>query len=55
MYMETPHQFRIIAAERMHEGVIITFEDGTTALYPTSLLREMLSRAQQVTDERDET
>jgi hypothetical protein len=39
---------RIIEAERMEDGVIITFDDGKCAVYSTSLLHDTLPQAEAV-------
>jgi hypothetical protein len=36
---------RIIGAERLRDGVVITFEDGKSALYSASLLQSFFSQA----------
>jgi hypothetical protein len=46
---------RIVEAERLENGVIITFEDGKHALYPASLLYATLPRAEATNElESDE-
>jgi hypothetical protein len=49
--MKTDPQPRVIYAERLGDGVVITFEDGKTAVYPASLLRSMFSHANELLDE----
>ena len=47
---------RIIEALRMREGVLITFEDGKSAIYSAALLHEMLPKADELiqgTTDRD--
>ena len=39
---------RIIEALRMRDSVVITFEDGTYAQYPASLLYSLLPRAAEM-------
>ncbi len=39
---------RIIEALRMRDGVIVTFEDGTYAKYPASLLYSLLPKAAEM-------
>jgi hypothetical protein len=51
--METPSGPRIVHAERLNGGVIISFDDGVAAVYPAALLYEMLDRA-DVLKETDE-
>jgi hypothetical protein len=48
--MATPTDPRIISADRMDGGVVISFDDGKTALYPATLLRAMLPQAKQMND-----
>jgi hypothetical protein len=38
----------IIDAERLGDGVIISFEDGTSALYSTALIYAMLPQAERL-------
>ena len=42
---------RIVNVDRMEGGILITFEDGTTAIYPTALLYANLPNAQQLIPE----
>jgi hypothetical protein len=46
--MKTASQPRILSAERLGDGVIITFNDGKSAIYPGSLLYTILSQAVEV-------
>jgi hypothetical protein len=46
--MDTASQPRIVSAERLGDGVIITFDDGQSAIYPGSLLYTMLPHAIEV-------
>jgi hypothetical protein len=46
--MKTDPPTRIIDAERLGEGVIITFEGGKCAIYPTSLLYSMFHEANEI-------
>ena len=48
LVMETPPKIRVRSAERVSKGVIITFDDGKSALYSASLLREMFSQAAEL-------
>jgi len=41
---------RIVEAERMEDGVIITFDDGKCAVYPASLLYDVLPEAEAAND-----
>ena len=36
---------QVVDVDRMIEGVVITFEDGLTVLFPPELLLEIVSRA----------
>ena len=47
--MQNPSPPRILEAERLDDGVIITYADGVCAVYPTSLLHANLSQARLVT------
>ena len=40
----------IVEAQRMEEGVIVTFTNGQSAIYSSSLLYSMLSQAEIVTN-----
>jgi hypothetical protein len=46
---------RVIEAERMAGGIFMTFDDGKSAVFPASLLREILSQAKEIVDEETET
>jgi hypothetical protein len=46
--METNLKPRIIDAERLRDGVVITFEDGKSALYSASLLQSFFSQAEEM-------
>ena len=46
--MKTDPQPRVIDAERLGGGIIITFEDGKTAIYSASLLDSIFSQAQEI-------
>jgi hypothetical protein len=48
--MKTPH---IVATEWFDQGILITFDDGTTALYSVNFLHEYRSAAEEVWDEND--
>jgi len=41
---------RILSAERTRDGVVVEFEDGNAALYPASLLIEVLPKALKLED-----
>ena len=38
----------VIAAERVRDGIIITFDDGKTAFYSATLLRSTLPQAKEL-------
>ena len=40
----------VVSAERSQDGVLIEFNDGRAALYPTALLIEVFSRAAELED-----
>ena len=46
--MERYPQPRILLTEESENGVIVTFEDGTSVLYSASLLHANLPKAQQI-------
>jgi hypothetical protein len=46
--MKIDPQPRVIFAERLSGGVIISFEDGKTAIYSASLLASIFTKAQEV-------
>ena len=48
LVMEIPPKIRVRSAERVSKGVIITFDDGKSALYSASLLRDMFSQAAEL-------
>lgn len=39
------------SVERLEDGVVISFEDGRSALYPASLLYAMLTLVQEIPSE----
>ena len=45
--MNTPFG-RVTNAEIFHRDVVVTFEDGRSAIYSAALLMEMLSKAELV-------
>jgi hypothetical protein len=49
--MKTDPQPRIIYAERLGDGVVITFEDGKTAVYSAALLRSIFTQASELHDD----
>jgi len=52
---ETHPEPRIVEADRLNSGVVITFDDGRCALYSASLLYANLDAAQDLTvDVEDE-
>ncbi len=44
----------IASAETLDGGVVITFDDGNSALYSSELLYSMLSQAQALIEPEDE-
>jgi hypothetical protein len=46
--MENQPKIRVRSAERVSRGLIITFDDGKSALYSASLLRDMFSQAAEL-------
>jgi hypothetical protein len=48
--METRPRPFVVSAERSQDGVLIEFDDGRAALYPTALLIEVFSQAAQLED-----
>jgi hypothetical protein len=46
--MEIQPKIRVRSAERVSKDVIITFDDGKSALYSASLLRDMSSQAAEL-------
>jgi hypothetical protein len=42
--MEPRSELRIVEAERLKEGLLVTFDDGRCGLYPASLLETHLSQ-----------
>jgi hypothetical protein len=46
--VEDQTKIRIRSAERVSGGLIITFDDGKSALYSASLLRDAFSQAEQL-------
>jgi hypothetical protein len=46
--MESAMESRVIFADRIGQGVIIEFDDGTSALYSASLLRSILPKAKRL-------
>ena len=40
----------IVHADRLNGGIVIAFDDGEIAFYPATLLHEILSRTQDLTD-----
>jgi hypothetical protein len=48
--MKTLSVPRVVSAERLEKGVIITFDDGKCALYSASLLHATFPQAEQVSE-----
>jgi hypothetical protein len=49
--MENRTEPRIVAADRLGKDVIITFDDGKSAVYSASLLQAIFTQAQEVDEE----
>lgn len=49
-YVSEPADSRIVSVDKTDRGVIITFADGKSALYPNSLLRAVYLKAEIVSD-----
>jgi hypothetical protein len=47
----TERQYQIISASVYDNGMIVSFDDGKTALYSASLLRAMMPQARQMFSE----
>jgi len=47
--MEYPNP-KVVSVERMDGSVVVSFDDGQTALYSATLLFEMRTRARDLTD-----
>jgi len=45
---------RVAQADRLEGGIIITFEDGKCAFYPSSLLYASLPQATEIVDSETE-
>jgi hypothetical protein len=41
---------RIVGVDRLHDGVVISFADGKTVIYPSSILLEILNRGEDITN-----
>ena len=46
--METKPEPRVVSAEKLSRGVVITFDDGKSALYSASLLHETFPQAEEL-------
>lgn len=53
--MQPPHVYKVVSVDRMARGVIATFADGRSALFPGELLYAMLSEAEDLTGEPSES
>lgn len=53
--MRTPQEPRILAADRLMKGVIITFDDGQCAVFSASLLHAALPQAELLPDDPDDS
>jgi hypothetical protein len=53
--METQLARRVESVDRLNGGIIVTFDDGKSAVYSGSLLRATFGQAQDITElEEDE-
>jgi hypothetical protein len=52
--METQIVPHVVWAERIGNGIIVTFNDGKCAVYSAVLLYTAFSQAEQVTESEDE-
>jgi hypothetical protein len=52
--MESSSSHRVVAAERLDGGVIITFDDGKCAFYTAALLHATLAQARIVEQPEDD-
>jgi len=41
---------RIVGVDRLHDGVVISFDDGKTVIYPSDVLHEILNRGEDITN-----
>jgi hypothetical protein len=46
--METKPEPRVVSAEKLSRGVVITFDDGKSGLYSASLLHETFPQAEEL-------
>jgi hypothetical protein len=52
--MDTRLEPRIISCDRMCSGIVVSFDDGKTALYSAILLRATLSRARAIPSDSED-
>jgi len=52
MKMKTPT--RIVCAERMTDGIVVTFEDGKCAIFSTAFMYANLRYAEAITEKNEE-
>ena len=52
--MTTHDESSVQSADRVHEGIIITFHDGRCALFSHALLRETFPKATEIHEDEDE-
>jgi hypothetical protein len=45
--MESKPAPRIVSADRFNDGLLITFDDGRCAFYPSALLNAVFSQAEE--------
>jgi hypothetical protein len=48
--MDTPSASRITNVDRLHGGVVVTFEDGRCGFFSTALLYKTLPQAEDLTN-----
>jgi len=41
---------RIVGVDRLHDGVVISFDDGKTVIYPSAILHEILNKGEDITN-----
>ncbi len=51
--MEDVKQVEVIAADRLNDSVILTFDDGRCGIYTSDLLYSMLPSAREIHESED--
>jgi hypothetical protein len=54
LLMETQIELRILSADRMESGLLITFNDGRSAIYSTSFLYAAFGQAEDVSSQPED-